>query len=101
MKKIKKSDNQLVVEEIQRLAAGLDVVSSLLTEVKAGSKPGKTFVLLLNLFLQENSCPDSGKIIKSLSLQNLAEAMNMDCRELTDVLIYLNDRGLIKYQPKY
>jgi hypothetical protein len=100
MKKTKKPGNQPAVQERQRLAAGLDVMSSLLAEVKEGSKQGKTFVLLLNLFLLENSCPHSGRIIKNLPLQSLADAINMDCNELTAVLTYLNEQGFINYEPK-
>ena len=102
MKKTSKLGNQPVIEEIQRLAAGLDAMSSLLAEVKAGSKPGKTFVLLLNIFLLESSRRGSVKVSKSLSLQSQADAMNMDCGELvTAVLAYLNNRGIIAFQITY
>ncbi|MBS3948458.1 MAG: hypothetical protein KGZ57_09215 [Dethiobacter sp.] len=101
MKKTSKLGNQPVIEEIQRLAAGLDAMSSLLAEVKAGSKPGKTFVLLLNIFLLGGSRQGSVKLSKNLSLQSLADAMNMDCGELTAVLAYLNNRGIIAFQITY
>lgn len=98
MKKTDKRGNQRVIEEIQRIAAGLEAMSSLLAEVKAGTKPGKAFILLFNLFLLENCRPGRANMVNNLSLQGLAEAMNMDCGELTSVLAYLNNRGLIDYQ---
>ncbi|MBS4031531.1 MAG: hypothetical protein KGZ63_08940 [Clostridiales bacterium] len=100
MKSPKKTANSGAVDEIQTIVAGLDVMSSLLTEVKAGSKLGKTFVLLLNLFLLENRQPDGCKTIADLSVQSLADSVNMDCEELTGILSYLTEQGLIDCQTK-
>lgn len=95
-----KTRNCDAVEEIQTIVAGLDVMSSLLAEVKASSKLGNTFVLLLNLFLLENRQADGNKTIEDLSVQSLADSVNLDCEELTGILIYLTEQGLIDYQPK-
>lgn len=91
----KETGNCGVTEEIQSIVAGLDVMSSLLTEVKAGSKLGNTFVLLLNLFLLENQQSGHSKTIENLYVQSLAHFVHIDCEELVRILIYLTEKGLI------
>ena len=88
------------LEEIQAIVAGLDVMSSLLSEVKAGSKRGNTFVLLLNLFLLQNRQPDDVQATENMSVQNLADSVNLDREELNGILSYLTDKGLIDCKHK-
>lgn len=100
MKSSKKMGNRGAVEELQAIVARLDVMSSLLTEVKAKSKLGNTFVMLLNLFLLENRQSSGSKMIEDLSVQSLADSVNINCEELAGILTYLTDKGLIDCQQK-
>lgn len=88
------------LEEIQKIVASLDVMSSLLAEVKVGSKLGNTFVLLLNLFLMEKHQLNDSQMIEDLSVLRLATSANLECYELAQILTYLTEKGLIACQPK-
>ncbi|MBS3970693.1 MAG: hypothetical protein KGZ94_11345 [Clostridia bacterium] len=86
------------VKEIESLVAEMDAMSSLLAEIKAGTKVGNTFVLLLNLFLMENTRSGDSKAVHDLSVHNLADAVNLDSEELAEILEYLTNRGFIQCQ---
>lgn len=86
------------VKEIKSLVAEMDAMSSLLAEIKAGTKLGNTFVLLLNLFLIENTRYGGSKAVNFLSVQNLADTVNLDPEELAEILDYLTNRGFIECQ---
>lgn len=88
------------VKEIRSLVAEMDAMSSLLAEIKAGTKLGNTFVLLLNLFLMENTRSCGSEAVHNLSVQNLANSVNLDCEELAGILDYLTNQGFIQYQGK-
>jgi len=73
----------------------MDVMSSLLAEIKAGTKLGDTFVFLLNLFLIKNRRSGESKTVEELSIQNLADSVDLDCEELTGILNYLTKHGFL------
>ena len=90
---------------VQAIVNQIDLMVSLLYEIKTGSPIGKTITILLNIYPMEKVFSNTEKTVPvNISLASLARLAEISVTELKESLDYLQREGIICYeetlQPK-
>ena len=84
---------------VQAIVNQIDLMVSLLYEIKTGSPIGKTITVLLNIYSLGkgfSNTEETEKVI--ISLSSLARLAEISTTELKDSLDYLQQEGIINYK---
>ena len=81
---------------VQAIVNQIDLMLSLLYEIKTGSPIGKTIAILLNIYPLEKVFSNSEETTVNISLSSLAGLAEISVAELKESLDYLQQEGIIK-----
>lgn len=88
------------IQLAKKMVNRLNIMSTLLFEIKAGTPLGKTVNILFNLCRYEGKASASGTInLADISLKKLAGLAGISEAELRDSLDFLHRNGIIIYRP--
>ena len=84
---------------VQAIVNQIDLMVSLLYEIKTGSPIGKTITILLNIYSLGKGFYNTEETVKVIiSLSSLAKLAEISITELKDSLDYLQKEGIINYK---
>ena len=96
----KRNSDEVNLNLVKGMVNQIDLMVSLLYEIKTGSPIGKTITTLLNIYPSEKFlCNTEKRVQINVSLSSLASLAEISVKELKKSLDYLQQQGIICCKP--